>query len=96
MNHDDCNCTIGFLILWRLLNDSQEKVEEDRYIRELEAKYIENKKAEMAAQMAADEEKEFVEKIAPVMAEAEVLLEKSGDSISQEGLEALAHWKLGL
>eukprot|EP00977_Amphora_coffeiformis_P010311 scaffold2388_cov163-Amphora_coffeaeformis.AAC.7 len=47
----------------------------------------------MAAAMASSEEKEFKEKIAPLMAEAEVLLGKSGDSISQEGLEALARWK---
>ena len=65
-------------------------------MRELELKYIEKKKAEMAAKMAADEEKEFSDKVAPAMAEAEVLLGKSGDSVSQDGLEALARWKLGL
>lgn len=65
-------------------------------MRELEVKYIEKKKAENAAKMAADEEKEFTEKVAPMMAEAEVLLGKSGDSVSHAGLEALARWKLGL
>ena len=50
----------------------------------------------MQADMASEEEKEFTQKVAPVMAEAEVLLGKSGDSISQNGLEALARWKLGL
>ena len=65
-------------------------------MRELEAKYIETKKAEMAAAMAAHEEKEFAETIAPIMAEAELLLENSGESISQDGLEALARWKLAM
>lgn len=65
-------------------------------MRDLELKYIETKKAEMEKEMAAHEEKEFTQKIAPVMAEMEVLLEKSGDSISHDGLEALARWKLGL
>ena len=74
----------------------QEKVEEDRYMRELELKYVETKKAEMQAQMAADEEKEFAEQVAPVMAEVQVLLGKSDESISQGALEALARWKLGL
>lgn len=65
-------------------------------MRELEKSYIAKKKAEMAAKMAADEETEFADQIAPVMAEADVLLKKSGDSVSNHGLEALARWKLGL
>lgn len=71
-------------------------MEEDRYMRELEKKYIETKKAEKAVAMAETEETEFKDKIAPLMAEIEVLLGKSGDSISYEGLEALARWKSGL
>ena len=74
----------------------QEKVEEDRYMRELEIKYLESKKAELQAKMAADEEKEFAEQIAPAMAEVQVLLAKSDDSVSQGALESLARWKLGL
>lgn len=77
-------------------NSFQEKVEEDLYMRELEKKFIEKKKAEMVAKMAEYEESEFKAKIAPMMAEAEVLLGKSGDSISHDGLEALARWKLDL
>ena len=65
-------------------------------MRELEAKYIATKKAEKAAQMASHEETEFKEKIAPAMAEAQVLLDKTGDTISEKSLEALARWKLGL
>ena len=64
-------------------------------MRDLELKYVETKKAEMEKKMAAHEEEEFAQKIAPVMAEVEVLLEQSGDSISNDGLEALARWKLG-
>ena len=65
-------------------------------MRELEKKYIETKRAEQAAKMAVEEEKEFAQTIAPVMAEAQVLLGKTDDSITQSGLEALARWKLGL
>ena len=65
-------------------------------MRELEVKYLEKKKKENVAAMAAHEEEEFKGEIAPLMAEVEVLLGKSGDSISHEGLEALARWKSGL
>ncbi|KAL7566936.1 hypothetical protein ACA910_017247 [Epithemia clementina (nom. ined.)] len=75
--------------------DKKEKVEEDRYMRELERKYIEKKKAEMAQKMAAEEEEKFKDVIAPAMAEVEVLLSKTGDSVSHEALENIAKWKVG-
>ena len=65
-------------------------------MRELEVKYIATKKAETAAKMAEAEEQQSAETIAPVMAEAQVLLGETGDSVSQHGLESLARWKLGL
>mmetsp|Transcript_9092 Transcript_9092/g.19619 ORF Transcript_9092/g.19619 Transcript_9092/m.19619 type:complete len:111 (-) Transcript_9092:220-552(-) len=74
----------------------KEKVEEDRFVRELEKKYIAKKKAEMEEQMQADDEKKFMEQIAPAMAEAEVLLSKTGESVSHDALEGLAKWKVGL
>ena len=74
----------------------QEKVEEDLYMRELEAKYVANKKIEMAAKAQELDEQKFAEQIAPAMAEAEVLLSKSGESVSHEALESLAKWKVGL
>jgi hypothetical protein len=65
-------------------------------MRELEQKYIEKKQADKKAAMHEAEATEFAETIAPVMAEAEVLLKGSGEEISHGGLEALARWKLGL
>ena len=66
-------------------------------MRELEKKFIEKKKAEKASAMKAHEEEEFKAKVAPAMAQAQALLEASGDtSVSQDGLEALARWKLDL
>lgn len=70
----------------------QEKVEEDRYMRELEKAFFEKRKAELAA----NEHEQYKQKIAPAMAEVQEALKKSGDKISDAGLEALARWKLGL
>ena len=80
----------------RLFMNIQEKVEEDRYMRDLERQYVEKKKAEMAEKMAAEEEEKFKDVIAPAMAEAEVLLSKTGDSVSHDALENLAKWKAGV
>jgi hypothetical protein len=74
-------------------------VEEDRYMRELEAKFYERKRTEAKQEMAAQELKHYWETIAPVMAEMQDVLKATGDdagSISNAGLEALARWKLGL
>lgn len=38
----------------------------------------------------------FEEVVAPAMAEAQVILKQSGDSVSDVGLEMLAKWKLGI
>jgi hypothetical protein len=65
-------------------------------MRELEKSYIEKKKAEKAEQMQEQDVQIFAERIAPVMAEAQALLDTTGDtSISVAGIEALARWKLG-
>ena len=74
----------------------QEKVEEDRYMREMEKSFFEKKNREMADKMTAEKTKEYQEKIAPAMAEIEVALKKSNDKISHAGLETIARWKLGL
>jgi len=75
---------------------SQEKVEEDRYMREQEKKFFEAKKAAMAEKMHAEEEAVFQESIAPAMAEAEKILNNVGDKVSHSGLEAIARWKLDM
>jgi hypothetical protein len=88
-------------ILFSIFHDApfcflQEKVEEDRFMRELEKSFFEKKKKEMADKMNAEKTKEYQEKIAPAMAEIEVALKKSNDKISHAGLETIARWKLGL
>lgn len=65
-------------------------------MREQERAFFENKKAAMNAKMHATEEKEFKEKIAPAMAEAELYLKKNGVSVDHNALEAIAKWKLDL
>ena len=50
-------------------------------------------------QAAAASEQEmmvFEEVVAPAMVECQELLKKSGDSVSDQGLELLAKWKLGM
>jgi UDP-N-acetylglucosamine:LPS N-acetylglucosamine transferase len=64
-------------------------------MREQEAKFFEKKKAEMQEKMHEHELQEFQETIAPAMAEAQSVLSKSGDKVSDKSLEALARWKLG-
>jgi hypothetical protein len=73
----------------------QEKHEEDRYIREQEKKYFEKKKAELEKKLHEEDLTHFKEAIAPKMAEVSSLLKKTGDNVSDEGLEALARWKVG-
>lgn len=58
-----------------------------------EKKFFEKKKNEMAAKMKQEELKHFEDVIAPAMAVAESLLSKTGDKVSDAGLEALAKWK---
>lgn len=78
------------------LEPPQEKVEEDRFMREQEKKFFEKKKKELEAKMHEQELAIFQETIAPSMAQAEVLLKKTGDKVSDAGLEALARWKLDM
>lgn len=65
-------------------------------MREQEKKFFERKKAEMAEKMHEQEASIFQEVIAPAMAEAENVLSKTGDSVSDAGLEAIARWKLDM
>lgn len=66
-------------------------------MRELEKKFIAKKKAEKESEMKAHEQEEFDAKVAPAMAQAQSLLESTGNTgVSEDGLEALARWKLDL
>jgi hypothetical protein len=61
----------------------------------LEKKYFEKKKAELEKKMHDEDLVHFKESVAPKMAEISSVLKKTGDKLSDEGLEALARWKLG-
>lgn len=52
------------------------------------------KQAEAVAK--AKEEKEFQERVLPVMNELETLLKKSNDTLSKASLETIAKWKLNM
>ena len=77
----------------------QEKVEEDKYMRQKDAAILEKIHAKMmedamaAAEASADSQ--FDDHVKPVMEEIRAMM-ASGDSLSDESLEALARWKLGL
>lgn len=62
-------------------------------MREQEKKFIEKKRAEMAEHSKEEEMKVFEETVAPVMAEVQALLSKTGDKVSTEALENLVKWK---
>ena len=46
--------------------------------------------------MLAQEEAIFQEAVAPAMVEAQLVLNGTGDTVSDAGLEALAKWKLDM
>lgn len=66
-------------------------MEEEKYIRELEAKFIAKKRAEMTE---APDMNHFENEVAPTMAIAQHVLDGTNDKVSHAGLEALARWKL--
>ena len=70
-------------------------------MREQEKRFYEKKRKEKEAKAEAMKEEElaaYKEKIAPAMAEVEMLLKKGGHGaeVSHEALEMVARWKLGL
>lgn len=65
-------------------------------MREQEKEFFEKKKAAAAKEMLAQELAVYEEAIAPAMVEAQEALKKTGDKVSDAGLEALAKWKLHL
>jgi uncharacterized protein YfeS len=83
-----------FIITVPFYHFLQERVEEDRFIREVEQQYFEKKKAELEREMVEQDLRKFEDTIVPAMAQAEILLQKTGDKVSEAGLEALARWKV--
>ena len=79
------------------INATQEKVEEDRYIRAREAELREAKAKAAAAEGKAKEleakSAELVAKKTAAMNEVAALLAKTGDVVSETGLANLVDWK---
>mmetsp|Transcript_22564 Transcript_22564/g.27193 ORF Transcript_22564/g.27193 Transcript_22564/m.27193 type:complete len:117 (-) Transcript_22564:865-1215(-) len=78
---------------------SKERVEEERYIKALEAERAAILKSKLRAEQAARSEEEAAkhheEFIAPLMAEAEAMLKEQGETVNHSALESLAKWKYG-
>jgi hypothetical protein len=68
----------------------QERVEEELFVRELEKKYFTQRRTELEREAKEGQ----LRRLVPVMAHAEELLRRSGDEVSDAGLEAVARWKL--
>ena len=62
-------------------------------MRQLEEKFLEAKRAELAEKASAQEMAIFEETIAPAMAEVQSML-SDDDKVSNSSLEAIAKWKL--
>eukprot|EP00554_Chaetoceros_debilis_P008990 CAMPEP_0194100254 /NCGR_PEP_ID=MMETSP0150-20130528/1181_1 /TAXON_ID=122233 /ORGANISM="Chaetoceros debilis, Strain MM31A-1" /LENGTH=119 /DNA_ID=CAMNT_0038786593 /DNA_START=45 /DNA_END=404 /DNA_ORIENTATION=+ len=79
----------------------KEKVEEDRYIRQIEHEAYLKRKAEKEARAEAAKPKLSEAEIAAketndiAVAEVFVILSKTGDKISDDAVNNLADWKLG-
>lgn len=74
----------------------QEKVEEDLFIRDREKPFFETQRRKMETQARQQEQQVFDETVRPVMQEVQEMLKDTDDSIGEEGLQALAEWKLNL
>lgn len=76
---------------------SKEKVEEDRYIRAIEHEaYLKRKAAAEKSAPKLTAEEEAAKKVHDAaVADVFAVLAKTGDKISDEGVEALVAWKLG-
>ena len=70
--------------------------EEDRYMRQQEEAWKE-KLRQLTAQEASEQDQQIHDEVvSPVMADIEAMLKETGDSVSKEGLEKLAKWKIDL
>jgi gas vesicle protein len=78
------------------LRPKQEKVEEDRYMRAQEEAWKEKLRKLKAEEMHMREDALHAEVVKPVMEDVSKMLAKTGDSVSDEALENLTKWKLGL
>jgi len=65
-------------------------------MREQEKAYFEKKKKEFAAAQNEASMHVHNEIVSPAMEEIQAILVNSGDTVSHEGMEAIAKWKLGI
>jgi hypothetical protein len=84
-------------LITKIKTESQEKVEEDRYIRAMEHEaYLKRKAAAEKNAPKLTAEEEAAKKVHDAaVADVFAVLAKTGDKISDEGVEALVAWKLG-
>ena len=75
---------------------SQGKVEEDRYLKQQEEKWYEQLRALRSQNEKDREQKQHDDIVKPVKKDFANLLAKTGDTISDEGLENLAKFRLDL
>mmetsp|Transcript_72687 Transcript_72687/g.119798 ORF Transcript_72687/g.119798 Transcript_72687/m.119798 type:complete len:109 (+) Transcript_72687:52-378(+) len=73
---------------------SKERVEEDRYMRAQEEAWKEKLRELKAMEEHEREEALHSAVVNPVMADVEAMLKTTGDSVSKDGLELLAKWKI--
>jgi len=72
------------------------KFEEDRYLQQQEKQWYEKLRALRAQEELDREQKHYDEVVDPVKKDFADLLSKTGDKISDEGLENLAKFRLDL
>ena len=75
---------------------TQGKVEEDRYLKEQENQWLEKLRALKAQELTDFHQKHHDEVVGPVKKDIKDLLSKTGDTVSDEGLENLAKFRLDL
>ena len=71
------------------------KFEEDRFSKQQEEKWCEKLRVQRAEEDLIREQKYYEHVVAPVKEDIASLLAKTGDSISDQGLENLAKSRLG-
>jgi sulfur relay (sulfurtransferase) DsrC/TusE family protein len=75
---------------------TQEKAEEDRYMKQQEDAWKEKLRALKAQEEASRDAARHAEVVDPVKKDIEELLAQTGDKVSDAGLEALAKFRLDL
>ena len=78
------------------ITQTQGKVEEDRYLKQQEEKWLEKLRALKAVEEEDRRAKHHAEVVDPVKVDIAAILSQTGDKISDDGLENLAKFRLDL